>query len=72
MVGENFEMYLSQMAKTTLKLSTVVGENFEIYFSHVAKHAFKLANMVGEIFLNLLVSSRKKMQLIFHHGWRKF
>ena len=38
MVGENFEIYLSQMAKNDLKLSTMVGENFEIYFSRVAKN----------------------------------
>ena len=27
MVGENFEIYLSEMAKNGLKLSTMVGEN---------------------------------------------
>ena len=26
--GENFKIYLSQMAKNALKLSTMVGENF--------------------------------------------
>ena len=30
MVGENFEIHLSQMAKNDLKLSTMVGENFEM------------------------------------------
>ena len=30
MVGENFEIHLSQMAKNDLKLSTIVGDNFEI------------------------------------------
>jgi hypothetical protein len=33
MVGENFEIYLSQMVKNALKLSTMVGENFEIRWS---------------------------------------
>ena len=28
--GENCEIYSSQMAKNTFKLSTMVGENFEI------------------------------------------
>ena len=28
MIGENFENYLSQMAKNSFKLSTMVGENF--------------------------------------------
>ena len=38
MVGENFEIYLSEMAKNGLMLSTVVGENFEIYLSEIAKN----------------------------------
>ena len=34
MVGENFKIYMSQMDKNSLKLSTMmVGENFEIYIS---------------------------------------
>ena len=37
MVRENFEIYSSQVAKNTLKLSTIVGENFEIYSSQLAK-----------------------------------
>ena len=37
MVGEKFEIYLSQMAKNAFKLSTMVGENFEIYLSQMAK-----------------------------------
>ena len=41
MVGENFEIYLSQMAKNALKLSTMVGENLEIYLSQMAKNALK-------------------------------
>ena len=31
MVGENFEIYTTQMARIDFKLSTTVGENFEIY-----------------------------------------
>ena len=41
MVGENFEIYISQMGKNTLKLSTMVGENFEIYISQMEKNALK-------------------------------
>ena len=29
MVGEKFEIYMSQMAKIAFKLSTMVGENFK-------------------------------------------
>ena len=50
MVEENFEIYMSQMAKNALKLSTQVGENFEIYMSQMAKNALKLSTMVGEKF----------------------
>ena len=42
MVGENFEIYFSQMAKNTFKLSTMIDEIFEIYFFQMAKNAFKL------------------------------
>ena len=35
MVGENFEIYMSEMAKNHLKLSTMVGENCEIYMSQM-------------------------------------
>ena len=38
MVGENFEIYSSQLAKNTLKSSTMAGENFEIYSSRLAKN----------------------------------
>ena len=31
LVGENFEIYLSQMAKNDIKLSTV-GENFDLQY----------------------------------------
>ena len=36
MVGENFEIYSSEVAKNTLKLYTMVWENFEIYSFQVA------------------------------------
>ena len=49
-VGENFEIYWSQVAKNAFKLSTMVGENFKIYWPQVAKNAFKLSTMVGENF----------------------
>ena len=31
MVGENFEIYSSQIRKSVFKLSIIAGENFEIY-----------------------------------------
>ena len=31
MIGENFEIYTSQMARMAFNLSTMIGENFEIY-----------------------------------------
>ena len=37
MVGENVEIYSSQVAKNTFKLSTMVGEKFENYYSQVTK-----------------------------------
>ena len=39
MVGEIFEIHMSQMAKNELKLSTMVGENFEIHMSKMTKNA---------------------------------
>ena len=36
MVGENFEIYFSQIAKIAFK-STMIGENFEIFFRQIAK-----------------------------------
>jgi len=53
MVGENFEIYLSQIAKNALKLTTIYGENFEIYLFQIATNALKLSTMIGEIFENL-------------------
>ena len=50
MVGEKFEIYLFEIAKNGLKLSTVIVENFEIYFSEMAKNRLKLSTMVGENF----------------------
>ena len=38
MVREHFEIYLSEMPKNGIKLSTMVGENFEIYLSEMAKN----------------------------------
>ena len=45
MVGENFEIYLSGMAKNALILSTMVGENLEIYLSQMTKNTFKFSTM---------------------------
>ena len=49
MVVEKFEIYSPQLAKNTLKFSTIVGVNVGIYSSrHLAKNALKLSTMVGE------------------------
>ena len=48
MVGENFEIYMPQIAKTGHRLSTMVGENFEIYMTQIAKT--DLSTMVGDNF----------------------
>ena len=49
MVGENLGIYSSQLAKNTLKFSTMVGVNVGIYSSHhSAKNTLKLSNMFGE------------------------
>jgi cellulose synthase/poly-beta-1,6-N-acetylglucosamine synthase-like glycosyltransferase len=50
MVGENLEIYYSQMAKIDLKLPTMVGENFENHLSQLAKNDLKLSTMFGENF----------------------
>ena len=42
MVGENFEIYTSEMAKNAPKSSTMVRETFEIYTSAMAKNAHKI------------------------------
>ena len=44
-VGENFEIYLSQMAKNALILSTMVGEKFEIYNLQMTRNAFLSAKI---------------------------
>ena len=41
MVGENFEIDMSEMAKNVLKWSTMVAENFEIDMSEIAKNVLK-------------------------------
>ena len=64
MVGENFEIYMSQMAKNALKLSTMVGEMFKIYLSQMAKNALKLSTMVGENF-EIYLSQMAKNALKF-------
>ena len=56
MVGEIVEIYLSQMAKSTLKLFIIV----EIYLSQKAKNTLKLSTMVGENFENYWSQIAKK------------
>ena len=41
MVGENYEICLSQIAKNALKLSTEVDEKFEIHLPQIGKNDFK-------------------------------
>ena len=38
MVGENFEFYLSQIARNGFKLSTMFVEKFEFYLSQIARN----------------------------------
>ena len=70
-VKETFDIYLSQLAKITRKLSTKVGENFMIYLSQMPEKALKcppwLKNALILDCLNWLNSTE-----IVHHGWRKF
>ena len=49
MVGQNFEIYLAQMAANALKFSTMVGVNFEIYLPQMATNAHTFSTMVGKI-----------------------
>ena len=44
MVGEHFEISLSEIETNGLNLSTMVGEKFEIYSSQMAKNALKIGN----------------------------
>ena len=46
MVGETYEINLSQVANNAFKLSIMRGENYEIYLSQVAKNEFKFSTMV--------------------------
>ena len=55
MVGENFGIDSSELAKTALKLS-MVGVNFVIYSSQLAKNALKIVHHSWRKFCNLLMS----------------
>ena len=59
MVGENFEIHLSQMAKNASKLS-MFGENFEIHLAQMAKNASKLSSMIEE---NLKIARLKWLKM---------
>ena len=48
MVGDNFKIYSSQLAKNTIKLSAIVGQKFGIYSSQLAKDILKCSTMLGE------------------------
>ena len=47
MVGENFEIYTSQMDIIAFKFSMMDEENVETYTSHIHRIAFKLSTMDG-------------------------
>ena len=49
-VGDKFEIYMSEMARNVFKLSTMVGENFEIYISEMARMHINCPPWVGEKF----------------------
>ena len=53
MVGENFEICISEMAKNALKLSTMVGEYFEICIAEMVRNALKTVNHGWRKFCNL-------------------
>ena len=74
MVGEKFEIFMSQMAQITLLIATMVGKMYEIcmlekFFKFVLlkwlKSHFELSTMVCE---NVEIC----ILLIVHQAWRKF
>ena len=85
MVGENFEIYTSQMARMGFKLSTMVGENFEIYTSQMARMAFivkyifnyhvrcemgyKKYMLVGFLKIQTCAQNTDQIQTNFGHYW---
>ena len=50
MVGEHFEMCISEMARNVSKLSTIVEEIFEICIPEMARNVLKLYTTVEENF----------------------
>ena len=48
-VGENFEIYFSQMANNDLKLSTMGGENFEMYITQILKIILNYPPWLGKV-----------------------
>ena len=61
MVGENFEIYISQMAKNAFKLSTMVGENFEIYLFQKVPRVFPEFSQNRKKFSRFSMSFLKNM-----------
>ena len=51
MVGENFVIYLLEMAKNVLTLSTMGEGNCLIYLPQLAKNVLKLSTLDGENFV---------------------
>ena len=70
MVGENFEMFMSQMTKNVLKLSAMVAESFEIFTSQMAKNVLKLFTIIGENF-EIVMSQLSKNVLLNCAPWLK-
>ena len=67
MVGENFEISWSQMARKALKLTTMFGENFEICWHQTTRNALKLSTIVGEIFeICWHQMARKTLKIVLH------
>ena len=55
MVGEKFEICISEMARNALKIYTMLGENFENCISEMARNALKCSPWLENIlkFLSL-------------------
>ena len=61
MVGEIFEIHLSQLNKNSLKLSNMVGENFEIHLSQLTKTYWSQSVICFEIdrFLSIFIEKHR-------------
>ena len=73
MVGENFEIYTSEMAKNALE---ILHHGWRIFLKFTLlkwlKMHLKSSTMVGENFEVYTSEMAKNAVKIHHHGWRKF